>query len=165
VRSARRSPAKYLVPLGIIPPIALMIGSLVPTWFCARVLAHALGIPDNAPVKDQTFGLLWVVLFLAAGCAFLFIGCWLGMLLDAAILRFALGWSWAAVDESGVCPRSLIPGLWGVKEASSPSEWLDSEDDPMYDPQLDDPGWSRGSRGFRMEGRGSHRHPPPGGPG
>jgi hypothetical protein len=118
-----------------------MVGSFVPTWFFARALAHALGIPDNAPVKDQSFGLLWFVLLIAAMWAFLFIGCWLGMLLDVAILRFAFGWSRAAIDEAGVCPRSLIPGSWGVKEASSYSEWLDSEDDPLYDPQFDDPGW------------------------
>lgn len=120
-----------------------MFGSFVPAWYVARALAHALSIPDDAPIRDQPFGLLWFVLFLVTMVVFIWIGLGLGLLLDAAILRSVFGWSWlTALQEIGVNPRFLIPRSWGVKLALPDSEDYDPEEDPMYDPLLDDPVWS-----------------------
>src|SRR5438067_1688960 len=101
VRSNLR--ARYQIAL-VVLPIGLAFGSFVPLWFFARGLAYALGIPDHAPVKDQPNGFLWLVLFLAAMWVLFFIGILLGFLLNALILRFALGWSWTTVRGAGACP-------------------------------------------------------------
>jgi hypothetical protein len=119
-----------------------MIGSFVPTWYIARALAHILSIPDDVPVRDQPFGLLWLVLFLITMATLVWVGLGLSLLLDAAILRFFFGRSWLmAAQEIGLNTSLWLPWLWGVKRALSGSEQRDPKADPMYDPLLDDPVW------------------------
>src|SRR5438270_7053326 len=115
----------------IVPPIGLMVGSFVPTWFVARSLARALGIPDNAPVIDQPHGLVWLVLFLATMNLFVFVGGLFGFLVNALILHFGLGWSWALVREAGVCPRMLVDRLEGLMASCLGSKEWERNGDPM----------------------------------
>jgi hypothetical protein len=131
---------KWLI-VFIAPPIGFMCGSFVPTWFVARALAHALGIPDNAPVIDQPHGLLCLVLFLASMTLLVFVGGLFGFLVNALILRLGLRWSWTAVRDAGVCPRMLVDRLEGLMASPGASEECDRNGDPMYDPQLDESAW------------------------
>jgi hypothetical protein len=118
--------------------IGLQFGSFVPLWFFAQALAHLLGIPDHAPVKEQPFGLLWLILVFIA-MPILQLGCVVsGFLLSALILRFGLGWSWAMIRDASVCPQSLIG--WLEARVAVPIEsksWDFPHNNPMYDPQLD----------------------------
>ena len=138
VRSNLRG--KYQIALAVLP-IGLGFGSFVPTWFFARALAYALGIPDNAPVIDQPNGFLWIVLFLAGMEMLLVGGFLLGFVVNALILRCALGWSWTTVRGTGVCPEWLVRWLEGPTAGSTGSKDFEPDDDPMYDPQLDDSAW------------------------
>jgi hypothetical protein len=130
-------PTRYQI-VFIVPPIGLMLGSFLPLWFFARALAHALGIPDDAPVRDQPFGFLWLVLFLTTMPMFMFAGMVFGFVMNALILRFGLGWSWAMVRRAGICPHKFVDRLEG--QTASPTWGKDRpwDEDPMYDPHVDD---------------------------
>jgi hypothetical protein len=132
-----------LCPFGMLLPIALMFGSYVPAGFFLWALAHAMGIPFDAPMPDNPYGIKWFIAAIVLACPY--IGFWLGFLLDIAIMRFGLGWSWEDIFDiysDPRCLRCLIPRSWRVMEVRSDSEGLDPEDSPMYDAQLDNPGWS-----------------------
>ncbi|MBK6740960.1 MAG: hypothetical protein IPG64_25500 [Haliea sp.] len=51
------------IAIGLLP-IGLMFASFAPLFFLAVLLSSILGIPEDAPVKDQANGMLWLVLFL-----------------------------------------------------------------------------------------------------
>ena len=138
-RKANRSslPARYQVVFFVLP-IALMFGSFVPLWFLAMGLAHALGIPEHAPVREQPLGLLWFALFLAMSWIFLFAGLLCGFLLNAAILRHGMGYPWSVIREIGVCPHWLVDCLGGWRSSPTGSKDRKGHEDPMYDPHLDD---------------------------
>ena len=137
VRSSLRGTYRIVF---LLPPIGLGFGSFVPLWFFARMLAYALGIPDNVPVKDQPNGWLWIVLFLAVMEMLLVGGFLLGFVLNALILRFALGWSWTTIRGVDVCPGVLVHWLEGLTAGSRGSKGVESDQDLMYDPQLDGSG-------------------------
>ena len=130
----------YLILPLIVLPLGLGFGSFVPGWFCAQGLAYALGLPGDPRVIDHPVGWLWLVLVVAVGVLLMLGGCLLGFLLDALILRFALGWSWKTVAGSGVCPGDLVLWLEGHLAGSRASQEAERDTDPMYDPELDDTG-------------------------
>jgi hypothetical protein len=152
-------------------PIGLGFGSFVPTWFFAHALAYALGIPMNAPVRDQPNGWLWCLLFFIEMEVLLVAGFLLGMVLNALILRLGLGWPWTRVRGAGVCPEWIV--YWLERQtavsASAASKAVERLEDPMFDPQLDHvrpidrPAGSPESGGRpharRLPERGHHRTP------
>jgi hypothetical protein len=91
-------------PLLALAPVGLMFASLVPWCLLARALARALDIPDDAPVIDQHFGLVWFVVAVATGLVMMLIGYSLGVVLNVLIARFAFGWPMAAIVEAGIGP-------------------------------------------------------------
>jgi hypothetical protein len=117
------------------------MGWLVLLWFFARALAHFLGIPDDAPVKQQPFGLVWLVLFMAAAWAFFLVALRLSLLLETSIRELAFRDAWSVARTTGLRRKFHLSGLAGVKKRSSVPERLDQAEDPMYDPQLDDRLW------------------------
>jgi hypothetical protein len=122
----------------IVLPIGLVFGSFVPLWFIARALGYVLGIPENAPVRDQPYGFVWLVLLLATMWGLMFVGFCVGSVLNALILRLALCWSWSAIREGGVCPPLLVHWLEARTASAIGSQDFRWDDDPMYDLQLDD---------------------------
>jgi hypothetical protein len=91
-------------PILAFAPVGLLFASLLPWWLLVRALARALGIPDEAPVIDQPFGLVWLILALGAGLVLMLIGHSLGVVLNMLIARFAFGWPMAAIVEAGIGP-------------------------------------------------------------
>ncbi len=93
--------------LGIVLPIGFMLGSFAPTWFVAMALARVLGIPDNAPVRDQPFGFLWFVMFISLFWVLMLVGYSVGTALNVLILRYAFGCSLAVLGRDNFCPGWL----------------------------------------------------------
>ena len=92
-------------PLLALAPVGLQFASLVPLWFLARGLAWALAIPKGAPVIEQPYGFVWLVLVLFATLAFMLIGFSSGVVLNVLVARSHFGWPMAAVVEAGICPE------------------------------------------------------------
>ncbi len=126
----------YSRPLQTILPIACWFSSFVPTWFIAMALARALEIPDDAPVKDQPYGWLWLVLLFITMFAFGTLGFICGQLLNLAIVRYTLGWSWAKIQYGDDGFRWLTRTIEAIDEYLVGPEWHEGED-PLFDPQLD----------------------------
>jgi hypothetical protein len=127
----------FLVPTLLVPPLGLAFGSFVPLWFFAQARAEILGVRGGASVIDQPLGWLWLVLTISDGVTLVLGGCFLGFLINALILRFALGWSWTRVRGAEVCPGVLLHWLEGLTTGSNGSPGEEPDHDPMDDPQLD----------------------------
>lgn len=119
-------------------PIGLMLSSFVPLWYIARTLAYLLNIPDNVPVKDQPNGLLWMVLLYVSMLLLMLTGVLAGFVLNALILRYALGWTWTEVQASGAVPR--IPTHWTRGRSNVMRRLVQHQRgrNPMHDSELDD---------------------------
>lgn len=124
----------------IVPPIGLVFASFVPTYFVSMALAELLDIPDGAPVKDQPNGLLWLGLLFVSMYAFMAIGFVLGTLLDAAFLRFSLGWPWSRIRAADPSLERVLRRL--ERWVPGVSNNRTGELDPLYDRQLDIPSWT-----------------------
>ena len=100
----------------VVLPVGLMIGSFLPLWYIARLLAPLLNIPGPRPRQGSAPGLLWLILFLIAMVSLIAVGASLGVYLSRLILRSIFG------DRAG-----------------DPMEGEDTDpgEDPLYDPQLD----------------------------
>lgn len=100
---------KYYFGLGVLP-IGLMFASFLILWPFAFWLGGYLGIPEDAPVKDQPNGILWAVIFLSVMIALMIFGYLLGWLLNAIIARTILGWD--AYKATRVFLYSEVPSEW-----------------------------------------------------
>jgi hypothetical protein len=103
------------------PIMALIVfcisASLIPTGFFAFWLAHALGIRDHVPVKDQQNGFLWMVLFLGFGIAAMVAAYLASFALMAVALRWFCGWTPSRIRE--LILESRIPPHWLQNGGSS----------------------------------------------
>ena len=95
--------------LGVLP-IGLMFASFVPLFLLAMQLSTVLGIPENAPVKDDPNGILWLVLFLVAMVILMILGYLLGWVLNAIALRHLFKWPQEKVRR--VLLYSEVPQKW-----------------------------------------------------
>jgi hypothetical protein len=127
----------FLVPTLLVPPLGLAFGSFVPLWFFAQARAETLGVRGGASVLDQPIGWLWLLLTITDGVTLVLVGCFLGFLINALILHFALRWSWTRVCGAEVCPGVLVHWLEGLTTGSNCSPGEEPDPDPMYDAQLD----------------------------
>jgi len=103
------------IALGVLP-IGLMFASFAPLFFLAAALSSILGIPDNAPVKDQPNGLLWLILFLLAMVILMIAGYLVGWVLNAIVLFVFFKWPQEKVRR--VLLYSEVPPSW-LKETNT----------------------------------------------
>ncbi|MBS0380660.1 MAG: hypothetical protein JSS29_19430 [Proteobacteria bacterium] len=89
--------------------MGLMFGSFVPTIVFVIWLSGALGL-GNGPAREQSHGLLWLVLFLSVMVTLMIAGYALGWMLNAAVARVHYGWSGTKIRE--VFLESKIPEEW-----------------------------------------------------
>ena len=77
----------------LVTGLLLLCGTLMsfPLWRFAFWLAHRLGIPDHAPVRDQPHGWLWLVLVLLAATVLFSICYFVVFGLLAVVLRWRAG--------------------------------------------------------------------------
>jgi hypothetical protein len=135
MNARKPSQSKYTSALFLLP-MGLMLGSVVPTWFISRGLGHALNLPDDAPVRDQPYGVSWLILLFATMLVLFIGGAWFGLFLRACLLRFVFGWPWsAALRQAG--PRFLF-GSWGHRTDLPGAKQLGEDNDPMFDHQVDE---------------------------
>lgn len=91
-------------------PIGLALGAFWPFWLLGQWFAAVLGIPIDAPVRDQQNGWLWAAVILLGLLCLLAAGYFVGWLLNALVARYILGWPSARVRA--VFLRSEIPAHW-----------------------------------------------------
>jgi hypothetical protein len=103
-----------------ILPIGLMFAAFVPIIAIAAWMAGALRL-TNGPVRGQSNGPLWLVLFLSTTVVLMLAGYALGWVLNAAIARTILGWPAEKVRD--VFLESKIPDGW--REPDAPATGLD----------------------------------------
>lgn len=103
------------IALGVLP-IGLMFASFAPLFFLAASLSSILGIPDNAPVKDQPNGMLWLILFLVAMVSLMIAGYLLGWFLNAIVLRVFFKWPQEKISR--ILLYSEVPPSW-LKETNT----------------------------------------------
>ena len=103
------------IALGVLP-IGLMFASFAPLFFLAASLSSILGIPENAPVKDQPNGMLWLILFLVAMVILMITGYLLGWVLNAIVLRVFFKWPQQKISR--VLLYSEVPPSW-LKETNT----------------------------------------------
>jgi hypothetical protein len=119
--------AKYSLLLAILP-IGLMFTSFGPTWIIAVMLANWLGLPIDGPVKDEEYGTVWLISFLAVGAFLMLAGYISGWLLNALISRHF--YKWDKDEVKNVYLKSRVPNEWLkddqtliVAESSKMEEW------------------------------------------
>jgi hypothetical protein len=100
---------KYQLGLAVLP-IGLMFASFFVLWSFASWLSSYLGIPDNAPVKDQPNGIIWIAIFLTVMIVLMITGYLLGWLLNAVTVRAFFGWD--ADRTRRVFLYSEVPTGW-----------------------------------------------------
>jgi hypothetical protein len=122
----------------IIPPIVLMFCSILLTIPVGHGLAVVLRVPKDLPVIDQANGLVWMCLFIASMWLLIPCGGLLGFALNAAILRFGLGWSWFLIRDARVCPDWMNARLANLDQRLLTKREPDSGNDPLFDHELDD---------------------------
>ena len=111
-------------------PIGLMFASFAPLFFVTVSLSSILGIPEDAPVKDQANGMLWLVLFLFAMVILTTTGYLLGWVLNAIVLRVFFKWPQQKISR--VLLYSEVPPSWlkdtitttgAASSGETPSAW------------------------------------------
>jgi hypothetical protein len=75
---------KVSVALGVLP-FGLMFASFIPTWFIFQVIAGALGISLDGPVRDHENGTFGLALFLFVAVVLMITVYLFGWLLNALI--------------------------------------------------------------------------------
>jgi hypothetical protein len=95
--------------VGIIP-IGLIFLSFGPLYFFAQLLSSILGIPENAPVKEQPNGILWISIILTVMVVFMIAFYLAGFLINMILAHFILKWPWKKVRN--VFVHSDIPESW-----------------------------------------------------
>lgn len=95
-----------------------MFASFIPLFFFAAWLANALGLPLDAPVKDQPNGDLWLTIYLGVMTISLIAGYMLGWFANAFLSRYMLGW-----------PLSKVVAVYMYSEI--PQEWLKVKTSPV----------------------------------
>jgi hypothetical protein len=140
IRSGRpKLPWTWKVGLAAVP-IGFQFGSFLPLSIFAWALARALGIPwTGAAVIDQPNGPLWLVLFIAAGWSFQLGGVAVGFCLNGWARRYRLGLPWDAIPQTGLCPGSIVRRLEVLDLRMKPPKKTAGGNDPLFDPELDDP--------------------------
>jgi MFS family permease len=103
------------IALGVLP-IGLLFASFAPLFFLAASLSSILGIPDNAPIKDQPNGMLWLIIFLVVMVILMIAGYLLGWFLNAIVLRVFFKWPQEKVRR--VLLYSEVPPSW-LKETNT----------------------------------------------
>lgn len=121
--------------LGVLP-ITLMFSSFLVLWPFATWSSAALGLPEGAPVMDQTNGLIWLALFLTVMVALMICGYVLGWVLNGLICLAAFRW-----------PRDKVQRVF--LESDVPAEWLKAEGAAAKDAARAKPKWDE----IRAKGR------------
>jgi hypothetical protein len=124
-------------PLLALAPVGLQFASFLPLWFLARGLARALAIPDEAPVIEQTYGLVWLALVLIAMLVFMLMGFSLGVVLNVLVARLGFGWPMAAVVEAGICPAFVSPDAWRRSGIAAAKRKSDARREHLWDREID----------------------------
>ena len=109
----QRMRTKPQIALGILP-LGLMFASFGPLFLLAQFLSSVFGIPENAPVIEQSNGMLWLILFLVSMVILMITGYLLGWVLNAMILVYAFKWSKEKTSQALL--YSEVPSSW-LKES------------------------------------------------
>jgi hypothetical protein len=97
-------------------PIGLMFAAFVPITVFAMLLASALGL-GTGPAREQSNGLVWLMLLLSMMVVLMLAGYALGWVLNAAIARAIFGWPAERVRD--VFLESKIPAEWQQPDAAA----------------------------------------------
>ncbi|CAA0103357.1 Uncharacterised protein [Halioglobus japonicus] len=129
------------IAIGLLP-IGMMFLSFAPLFFLALSLSSIHGIPEDAPVKDQANGMLWIVLLLFAMVILTITGYLLGWVLNAIVLRVFFKWpqqkisrvllysevppSWLkeTITTTGAASSSETPSAWAVTRQMGKSSFI-----------------------------------------
>ncbi len=100
---------KYHFSLSVLPMALMLVFLLMLLPFGFWLLGH-LGIPVDAPIRDQPNGILWAVIIFPVMVALIISGNLLGWLLNATIARTFLRWD--AYKTTRVFLYSEVPSTW-----------------------------------------------------
>lgn len=106
---SERMKAKPQIALGILP-LGLMFASFGPFFYLMQFLMLVFGIPENAPIIEQSNGILWLILVLVSMVVLMITGYLLGWVMNAIILMYVFKWS--KEKASQVLLHSEVPSSW-----------------------------------------------------
>ena len=96
----------------LVPPVALLVLSTLPTALAGWLTGSWLGIPTNKFAKNSPHAMLFLAGFLAMIVVFCCIGYVLGFIVDALLLRFVCHWPWKKIKD--LMLYSKLPPEWSV---------------------------------------------------
>ena len=96
----------------LVPPVALLLLSTLPTVLVCFLVRSWLDIPMNKLTKNSPHAMLFLAGFLAMMVVFCCIGYVLGFVVDALLLRFVCHWPWAKIKD--LMLHSKLPPEWTV---------------------------------------------------